>query len=84
MLFDLSFEVVSALLDSNSISSCYSISFIIKFTRSAYSMHQRAPQRVVELVLLRRVRNSASIRERNYLATFDIQIDGVHVDSRIE
>ena len=61
MLLDLTLDVVSALLDSNSVRRHNSIGFISKFARSAYSMHQCAPQRVVELVLLGRVRDFTAV-----------------------
>ena len=84
MLLDLSLEVVSALFDPNRVLSLDTVCFICEIACSAQCMHQCAPERIVKLVLMRRVRDPTSVRENDRLASFNIQVNGIHVDSRRE
>jgi len=81
MLFDLSLEIVSTLLDSNRICGLDAICFIFEIARSTESMHKCAPQTIDELVLMRRVSYFTSILEIYGLASHNNQVDRVHVDT---
>lgn len=82
IFLDLTLNIVSAFLLSNRVGACDTVLLVREFTGARDAMDERAPQRIVNLVLVRGVLDHAAVFELDCLTTFDIEVDRVHVDSR--
>ena len=84
VLLDLTLDVVAPLLSADRVRPCDAVRLVKEIARSCDAMHQGAPETVMELVLVRSVRDPSTVLESDRLATFDIEVDAVEVDSGSE
>ena len=81
ILLDLSLEVVTAFSDSDSVICGYTVRLIKELTSAGNAVHKRAPEGIMELVLVGCICDLPAVFESDGLATFHVEVDRVHMNA---
>ena len=81
ILLDLSLEVVTAFFDAYSVICGDTVCLIKELTSAGNAVHKRAPEGIIELVLVGCICDLPAVFKSDGLATFHVKVNRVHMDA---